>query len=91
MANAATVASFQAACVAIADAIDAGTWSTAYTKWGVAEALNAALELEVGDQGARIRRRESLSGLKTAITAAETKSKSSSGKRFARARLGPLT
>ena len=66
-----TVAAFQTLCAEVADAIAAATWSTAYSKYAQAEAVNAALELDVAAQGSSIRRRETLSGLGKALQMAE--------------------
>lgn len=63
MATAITVASFQAALSACADAVLLGDFPTAQKQLAVAEIVNAGLEVEVastGSGGASVKRRESL-------------------------------
>lgn len=61
---------FQTLCAECSDAIADEDWKTAYSKYAQAEAVNAALELEVSGQGSSVTRRQALSGLKTAIDTA---------------------
>ena len=68
-----SVSAFQTLCAEVADAIAAGTWSTAWSKYGQAEAVNMALELDVSTQGSSIRRRNSLDGLMKALEKSEAK------------------
>ena len=70
MATTITVAAFQAACAAVGDAVLASDRATAYQQYAVAEAINAGLEVAVADAGSSIRRREALTGLKTALNTA---------------------
>lgn len=64
-----SVTAFQTACAAIADAIIAKDRDTAYTQLGVAEAINAGLEVSVADTGSSIQRRDSLRGLRETLEA----------------------
>jgi hypothetical protein len=66
-----TVASFQTACAECADNIASGSWSTAKQWYARAEAINVGLDVQVGDEAAYVRRRESLSGLANAIDIAQ--------------------
>lgn len=67
MATTISVAAFQAACAAVGDAILSGDRDTAYKQLGVAEAINAGLEVQVTDAGSSIQRRDSLAGLRTTL------------------------
>lgn len=71
MATPISVANFQAACGEVYDAIESSSWTSAWKWYAKAEAQNAGLEEQVGDSGAYIRRRDTLAGLKTAITMAQ--------------------
>jgi len=68
-----SVSSYQTICAEVADAIIAADWSTAWKKYAVAEAVLAALELQMGKDGEYLRRRESLEGLRKALETAEAK------------------
>ena len=70
---------FQTLLAEVADAIAAQSWATAKSKYAQAEAVMAALELETGDADSRIRFRESLEKLKTAIDAAKAEAQQESG------------
>ena len=65
--QATTVAAFQLLCAEVSDALAAGDFLTATSKYAQAEAVNAALDLEVGSEGISVRRRASLDGLAKAI------------------------
>ena len=67
--QATTVAAFQLLCAEVSDAIAAESWSTAYSKYAQAEAVNSALELNVSAQGTSVQRRHSLRALKDALDA----------------------
>ena len=62
-----TESAFQTACAECADALAASSWTTARTKYAVAEAINAGLAVQVGRESMLIRRRETLEGLRKAI------------------------
>lgn len=84
-----SVASFQAACAAVADAILAGDFATAWKQYGVAEAVHSGLEVQVGHENVMVMRRQKLDGLNAAIKSAESAAKrlsGSSGKRAIRLR-----
>lgn len=69
MATTISVTAFQTACAAIGDAIIAKDRDAAYTQLGVAEAINAGLEVSVADAGSSIQRRDSLAGLRATLEA----------------------
>ena len=64
-----TDSAFRTACAECKDAIDLEQWAVAYKKYAGAEAINAAFERSVSDDAAQVIRRESLSGLKSALDA----------------------
>ena len=66
-----TVTSYKTACAEVADAIIAADFKTARTKIGVAEAINAALEVEAEGGEEKVRRRETLDGLARRIAEIE--------------------
>lgn len=66
-----SVSSFQTACAECADAVADEDWSTAVKWYARAEAINAGLELSVGTRGTSMSRRETLQGLREAISAAK--------------------
>lgn len=70
MATTISVTAFQTACAAVGDAIIASDRNAAYQQYGVAEAINAGLELSVANAGSSIQRRNALTGLKDALDAA---------------------
>ena len=84
-----TETAFQTACAECADAIAASDWATARTKYAVAEAINAGLAVQIGRETMLIRRRESLEGLRTAISSVESaNTRGTERKRFIRTWLG---
>jgi hypothetical protein len=89
MATTISVTSFQTACAAVADAILAGDFATAWKQYAVAEAVHSGLEVQVGHENVMVMRRQKLDGLNAAIKAAESAAKrlsGSSGKRGIRLR-----
>lgn len=76
-----SLSSFQTALAECADAIEAGDWGTAATKYAKAEAIAAGLEVQVGHDAASIRRRETLEGLQAAIKYAQVSATKSTDKR----------
>lgn len=87
MATAISTANFQAACGEVYDAISSGSYADAWKYYGMAEAQLAGLEVQLGDDSSNLRRRESLDGLRKAITAAEA----AAGKHSGKSRLGFLS
>ena len=69
-----TVTAFKTKIDELVVLIEAEDWAAAWTKYAACEALNAGIEAEVSDEGARIRRREQLVGIRLALQAAETSS-----------------
>lgn len=92
MATAITVTAFQTALSACADALLLGDFPTAQKQLGVAEVINAGLEVEVGSTGsggATVKRRESLT--KTAAmleTLRQQQLQQKGGSRIVRTRVG---
>jgi len=86
MATAISTANFEAACGEVYDAISSGSYANAWKYYAMAEAQLAALAVQLGDEGGNLRRRESLDGLRKAITAAET----AAGKHSGNSRVGRL-
>lgn len=70
MATAITVAAFQTACAAVADAVIAADRAEAYTQMAVAEAINTGLEVAVADAGSSLKRREALTGMRDSLKSA---------------------
>ena len=64
-------ATLQTACLACANALDAGDYTTARTKYAVAEAILAGLPQSGGKGGTSMQYRQQLAGLKAAIEAVE--------------------
>lgn len=56
------------------EAIRAGSWGTAWTRYAEAEAINARLELVTQHRNGRLQRRESLVGLGKALETAQAAS-----------------
>ena len=84
-----SLSSFQTACAECADAIEAGTWGIAATKYAKAEAIGSGLEVQLGHDSASIRRRETLSGLQVALKFAQSQStKISDNRRLVSTRMG---
>ena len=69
-----TLSSFEDACAECADAIAASDWGLAYSWYARAEAINAALAVQVRSGAEDVRRREGLNGLKEALAAAQAAS-----------------
>lgn len=89
MATTISLEAFRAALGLCADYILAKDWSNANLYYAQAEAINAGLEVQVGDAGQSLRRRESLDGLRTAIATAEAKtSAGDSTSRFIKTQTG---
>lgn len=83
-----SVSAFQTLCAEIADAINSGDSATAYKKYGMAEAVNAALDLVAEHNGSRLQRRESLAGVASAIKLAQSSaSGATDNKRLIRTRV----
>ncbi|HUT23712.1 MAG TPA: hypothetical protein VM492_05170 [Sumerlaeia bacterium] len=70
MATTISVTAFQTVCAECGDAIEAADWGLAATKYAVAEAINAGLEVQLSDSGSSVQRRETLKGLAAAIETA---------------------
>lgn len=66
-----SVSAFQTLCAEVADAIAGSGWSTAWSKYAQAEAVNAALEQATAGEGFSVTRRATLQGLQSALTAAQ--------------------
>lgn len=66
-----SAASFQTTCAQVADAIIAADFALAAQRCAVAEAINAALDVQTGIGPFSTRRRESLTGLWAAIKSAQ--------------------
>lgn len=66
-----TVAAFQLLCAECSDYLASSDFTNARLKYVQAEAVNAALELDINSQGTSVRRRESLSALMKAIDSVE--------------------
>ena len=84
-----TESAFQTACAECADAIIAGDWTTARTKYSVAEAINAGLLARLTVGSVDKTRRDSLTGLRKAIEYAENQAAGKSdNRRLIRTQLG---
>lgn len=71
MATTISIASFQTACGAVADAILAKNWSSAMAQVAVAKAIHAGLlSMKIGDAGSTIDRERALEGLIESVNAA---------------------
>ena len=75
-----TAASFQLACAECADALAASDFVTATTKYAVAEAINAGMDVAGQADGVSARRRESLEGLAKAIETAAAATRRNAGR-----------
>ena len=83
MAHSPTIANVQTQLGLCADAIEDGDYSTAWTKYGVAEALMAGIEQDTGNNGAYSRLRSNLDSLARALEKVEArKSRASDKDRF---------
>jgi len=69
-----SVASFQTALIAVATALDAGTYRTAWLEYAKAEIALAGLPLTNQKEGLLVQLRSSLDAIKKAIETAEAKS-----------------
>lgn len=88
MATTISLATFQAACAACADAILANDLLTARTQLAVAEAIAAGLPVDSSQDGFRTKMREALTGLRTSITDLSTATQRATGTRLIGTRVG---
>jgi len=80
------VATFKTEIEALVVLIKANDWAGAWTQYTVCEVVNAGIEAEVSDEGARIRRREELKGIRNALSMAEGASNRTNRKRLVTSR-----